>query len=135
MDLISAAGGLSALEQEYSRADDYYDVAAQRYGKAAAESHLLREVPGNLLWQVARRLRLTDPRADQSRLVLLTRGALAAHPGESVTDLLGSPPTAPKEFPARAGFLIPGSAPAYCAGPWLLRWRRRWWRPASTLPA
>ncbi|MET9079929.1 SDR family NAD(P)-dependent oxidoreductase, partial [Streptomyces sp. NPDC004232] len=30
---------------------------------------------------------LTDARADQSRLLLLTRGAVAARPGESVTDL------------------------------------------------
>ncbi|WP_436850192.1 type I polyketide synthase, partial [Streptomyces monashensis] len=30
---------------------------------------------------------LTDPRADQSRLLLLTHGAVAARPGESATDL------------------------------------------------
>ena len=43
-------------------ADDFYDVAALRFGMEATRGHLLQPVPPQekLLWRVARRLRLTD---------------------------------------------------------------------------
>ncbi|SFN88309.1 hypothetical protein SAMN05660359_00416 [Geodermatophilus obscurus] len=79
-DLIVAAGRLAALAGEYGHANDYYDVAVHRFGRDVLAAPLLRELPGNLLWQAARRVRLTDPAA---ALDLLDRALQAGIVGGS----------------------------------------------------
>jgi tetratricopeptide (TPR) repeat protein len=59
-DLFVAAGRLAAAERGFSRANEFYDAAALRFGAEMAEPHLLREVPGNLLWRTGRQVAKTD---------------------------------------------------------------------------
>jgi tetratricopeptide (TPR) repeat protein len=62
-DLFVAAGRLATAEGSFSWANQFYDAAAVRFGAEMAEPHLLREVPGNLLWRTGRHVAKTDKEA------------------------------------------------------------------------
>jgi hypothetical protein len=79
-DLFVAAGGVAAAEGLFSRANEFYDAAALRFGAEMAEPHLLREVPGNLLWRVGRQAAKIDKKA---ALQLVSKALDAGIQGES----------------------------------------------------
>ena len=79
-DLFVAAGRLATAEGNFSRANEFYDAAAERFGAELAERHLLREIPGNLLWRTARQVAKTD---QEAALRLLDEAIEAGIEGDS----------------------------------------------------
>jgi tetratricopeptide (TPR) repeat protein len=79
-DLFVAAGRVAAAEGGFSRANEFYDAAASRFGAEMAEPHLLREVPANLLWRIGRQIAKTDK---EVALQLISKALDAGIQGES----------------------------------------------------
>ncbi|MEO7262026.1 MAG: hypothetical protein ABI047_12345 [Jatrophihabitantaceae bacterium] len=80
LDLLIVTGRLAAREGLFSRANEIFDVAASTFGVDATRSDLLREIPGNLIWRTARRVRLNDRDA---ALELFNRALEATIVGDS----------------------------------------------------
>lgn len=62
-DLLIVAGRMAAADGLFRQSEDLYDAAALRFSAKAVEPSLLRDIPANLLWRVARRICDTDPDA------------------------------------------------------------------------
>ncbi|HST47531.1 FHIPEP family type III secretion protein [Jatrophihabitans sp.] len=79
-DRLIAAGRLAAAQADYAQADECYGAAAARFPDEAGRSCLLREVPGNLLWALAR---VAANREDDEALTLYDRAVEAGMVGNS----------------------------------------------------
>ena len=71
-DRIVAAGLIALTEQEWARASDLFDAAANRFGTSLEDRRLLAEAPPDLVLAVGRSLRDDDPAgaADRYRKAL-----------------------------------------------------------------
>jgi tetratricopeptide (TPR) repeat protein len=73
-DRLVVAARMAAAQDDYVLADECYGAAAARFPDEAGHSCLLREVPGNLLWALAR---IAGDRGDDEALALYDRAVEA----------------------------------------------------------